>query len=460
MSAIGNIYNKLSDKVLKQISNALPDTIKYNYFMPKELKPKQKGESPKIREYIAKVQLSRVKQDVQTARQAIIEAELAYFAQRVKLIQLYQDTVLNGHVTAAMNRRKDLSLLKNYGLYDAKGVKNEQWTTFLQSKWFSDYQGYVLDSIFWGYSLIRIGDIVNSKIQDVTIIKRQNVSPDRLNIVTLVYNTSGIMFLEDPDLKKFTVWVTSNTENAESTCGHGLLYKIAIYELWVRHAFGNWAEYSEIFGMPIRLGKTDSKDESMRAKMSQMLENMGSSAWGVFDYEDQIELVEPIKSSGIVVYDDLRKACQAEISKIALGHASALDATPGRLGGDDPAEQALRDKQIADCTLLALTTNDQLIPKLRDLGFNIPQGLIFKFDNDEEIEEQRERDSEFNLKFSTMVKTLSDAGYEVDPLYITEMTKIPLTKKVLPTIPLIGKKQITNSLDPSMSEKLHKVYGV
>ncbi|MFK5283719.1 hypothetical protein ACI3PL_29500, partial [Lacticaseibacillus paracasei] len=41
----------------------------------------------------------------------------------------------------------------------------------------------------------------------------------------------------------------------------GLLLKLTPLVIWKKNAMGAWAEYIEKFGVPIRVGKTDSLDK-------------------------------------------------------------------------------------------------------------------------------------------------------------------------------------------------------
>jgi hypothetical protein len=59
---------------------------------------------------------------------ALHEAEQEWYPQRVKLQQLYQDTVLNAHIEACMNKRKGLTLLKDFGFFSPDGKEDENLT--------------------------------------------------------------------------------------------------------------------------------------------------------------------------------------------------------------------------------------------------------------------------------------------------------------------------------------------
>lgn len=142
----------------------------------------QQNKSRSVSSYISPVQLTRIRQDVLTWRQSIFEAEAVYTPFRVKMQQLYQDTILNGHVIACMNKRKSLTNKKKYEIVDKDGNVNKEWTKYFQDNFFKRVINYSLDKQAFGYSLINYTKINGNMPADLVLIKRQNVSPDRLNV--------------------------------------------------------------------------------------------------------------------------------------------------------------------------------------------------------------------------------------------------------------------------------------
>ena len=74
----------------------------------------------------------------------------------------------------------------------------------------------------------------------------------------------------------------------------GLLSQVASHAIWKKNTLGFWARYTELFGMPVRIGRTDIYDTTKRTNMSNMLKNMTSGAWGTFDKNDLIEFEKGI----------------------------------------------------------------------------------------------------------------------------------------------------------------------
>lgn len=418
--------------------------------------------------YLAPLTIQRIRQDPETWKESLMEAEvpLPLLSYRVKVQQMYMDTVQDAHVTACMERRKDLVLLKDYCIVDENDVEDKAATKLLQAGWFKEIISHTLDAKYYGYTLLGIGDIVNGK-PSIHLLRRPNVSPDRLNIAQVPYSPNGIEFA-DPLAKDdqgnayydWTIWVPTPSDFGISPCGYGMLYKIALYQILLRNNLGDNSTYNELFGMPLRVGKTEKKDLESRNKLAASLDNMGSAAWALLDTEDQIEFHEGSGSSGKgnSTYDNFEQRLEKKISKIILGHEDALSSTPGKLGSQgkdlDSIGKALNDKEKHDVSDCETALNDYVIPKLINLGFKIPIGKTLKFKNDKEKEDARLREDTNNSATATMVKTFSDAGLEVDPAYITERTGIPLTKTVVKE-PLINNPNITEKT----LNKIKNYYG-
>jgi len=407
----------------------------------------EKAPERNLRSYISPVQLQRIRHDVQLWREAITEAEQAWYPHRVRMQRMFLDTVLNAHVTACMTRRKNLTLLKDFKLCNDAGEENEQYTKLIKKDWFAKYCNYVLDAQFFGYSLISLGDLVNDEFPKLTIIRRFNISPDRLNVTSYVYSLSGAQFQEDP-YRVWNVWTPTPTEVGISLTGYGLLYKVAMYEIICRNVLGFNMDSAELYGMPLRKGKTSKTNEDERALFEKALAQMGSAGYILMDTMDDLELVEGQGGQGFKIYESLEKRCEAKISKVLLGHADALDSTPGKIGGgqgeESPVSQALEDIQTIDCRFLENNINTELLPRLRELGISIPEDLCFQIKNDQEREEMRRREDQSNKLTADIAQVMKNAGLQMDAAYFEERTGIPTT--AAPGAPTDNLTKVQNKL--------------
>lgn len=395
--------------------------------------------------------LQRTKQDVSKWRNAVVEAEQSYNPFRVKMQTLYADTVLNGHVTACLEFRKNLTLLRDFEIL-VNDVESEDLEIIFESKWFSELVNYILDAKFYGYSLISLGDVIDSQFKELTLVKRENISPDRMNVSMFQYGITGINFTEKP-YNTWHIYASTPSDNGHSRCGYGLLYKVAMYEILCRNLIGYNSDSAELFGMPLRIGKTHKTDETERQAFADMLQYMGSAGWAITDMQEEIELItNPQSGSGYQIYENLEQRCEKKISKILLGHADAIDSIAGKLGNDNeesPAQKSIENIQTLDGLYVENIVNEQLIPNLRKIGFSIPENAEFKYSNSHEEMENKLHVIDVNTKVATIAQTMKNAGLQMDATYFEEQTGIP-TKEV-PT-------QFQPSFNKSVSNKLNAIY--
>src|ERR1041385_2736948 len=427
-----------------------------------------------LRKYVSPVQLARIVTDVNTLNQAINEMENAWHPQRVSIQQQFLTTIRNGHVSACMDRRINLTKLKDFRLIDEAGKEDEEATKILKSAWFRNLMHFALEAKAYGYTLITLGNLIDDVFPNLSIIRRFNISPDRLNVTQFIYSISGAKFMEPPYVD-WHIWVPTPTDVGVSLCGYGYLYKVALYEIFCRNTLSQNSTAAELYGMPIRVGSTSKSEESERAEYENALANMGAAGYILKDLTDELELVESKGvGTGYKIYESLETRCEKKISKIILGHADALDSTPGKLGsgqdGEDssPVGAALRDTATNDMTDFVFLMNDVVLPKLINLGFSSFAGRTFEFGNNDELAEQRQKEDTANLATAEIFQAIKNAGGDPDWKYFTERTGIPVEATPPPAPPVIhqvpgmGKpepKPGEKPLDDKVKNKLAKLYG-
>lgn len=339
-------------------------------------------------------QLTRVRQDAQTYKNAISAAESPMYPNRFLLMQLYQQTVLDGQVQSAMLQRKMGVLSQKFVLKNANGEEDEEKTKLLNQHWFYNFMDLALDSRFYGHSLVQFSPIKDSKFLGVELVPRIYVVPEkelvRENTATV---TDGIKYTDKP----YSNWCIGVGEKKDL----GLFQKLAPYVIWKNNAMGAWAEFAEVFGVPIRVTKTNVRDETQRKNAENMMRNMGSATWSVLDLNDEFQIIEASRSDAYEVFDKMVERCNSEISKIVLGQTGTTDekAYSGSASvHGDIAEHIAKQDQL----WMQFIVNGQLIPMLNGLGFGM-EGLEFEFDLNESLskEEQAKIDASFmpHVKF-------------------------------------------------------------
>lgn len=384
----------------------------------------------------------RTKASIERWRMALNEAENILQPRRWNLIKVYDEIYLDGHVQGIIeNVIKEPVKSKRFILQNADGSENPEATEFFQSQWFHDIMDHIIESRFWGHSLIDIR--VKEKSVIAKLVPRLHVEPVYGQLLRFETDWEGIKFRE-----AFSGFFIEAGKERDL----GRLNAIVPYALFKKNAFIAWSEYADIFGMPFRSAYTSSKLKADHDRLESALRNMGKAAYGVFIKgieEFKMEKADGQSSgSGNSIYEALEEACNREIALLLLGNTLSTDS--GKNGSRAHAEQ---HKDITDDVVSALmrtiqfTVNDQLIPVLIKQGLSMLNGLKFSFPQ-EKNKDQIVKHLDVLLKH----KDVPDEWIE-ENLGIPVMAKKAAEKQDNEGDPEPGKQPLTGKADSLM--KMH-----
>lgn len=393
---------------------------------------------------IMPLQLERITHDIAAWREAVSAAENAWYPSRYKMQRMFVDSILEGHTLACMQKRKDLSALKDFVILNSSGEVDEELSKIIADQtWFDNLLSAILDAQFYGYSLIQLGDLIiegkEFKFPQLLSLRRWNVEPDRQNLVSIPHQRSGINFMDPNEVDDngasyydYSVYVDTPTDVGHSICGYGLLYNVALYGIILKNNLGNNADYTQNFSTPYRHAKTQmTLEEGARQDLENALSNIGSNGYVITPEGVTLDFHESNSGNGYKSYESLEARCEKKISKLILGHSDAMDATPGKLGSgqgdkdESPVGAALLDTEKRQDKFLLQTLNDVALPKLQKLGFPIPKGYKIGVTRDREEIESRKQEDECNKTTAEIAQTMKKGGLKMDAKYFFERTGIP-----------------------------------
>lgn len=366
-----------------------------------------KGKTPDIIQKIEVTQTRRASQDIDTWRNAIKAAESIFSPRRVLLYDLYSEILLDGHLTAVIEKRK-LSVSNTPLHFVQEGKVNQQITNMIATENFLVLLGYILESKIWGHSLIELS--FEDGILVPQLIPRKHVVPEKGIILRNQNDVGGFSFRELP-YQNYTLEVGEKDSL-------GLLMKAAQYVIYKRGGFGDWAQYCELFGMPFRVAKYDGYDEKTRTDLENALKAAGSAAYIVIPKEADLNFIQNNTSGSSILYDMLIDTCNKELSKLILGQTMTTEAG-GALAQAKVHQEVEKEIHYADKLFVKNILNDRLIPLLRVHGFNVDGGK-FIFQEKENIDKKTRLD--MDLKLSEKIR--------IDDSYFYETYNIPLPKNM------------------------------
>lgn len=245
---------------------------------------------------------------------AVKAAENVDYAQRSKLYDLYTDILLDTHLSSVMEKRKNAVLCSAIE-FQRNGKPDDHINEQILSPWFYRCVADILDARFWGFSLMQF--FKNGEWIDYDLIPRKHVEPVRKLILKYQTDIQGTSWDEFTDL----LFVGSGTDL-------GLLAKAAPWVIYKRNTTADWAQFSEVFGMPIQEYIYDTDDEESRTRALQDANSIGSLATFIHGKDAELQLREAGNKTGSAdVYERLVERCNSEISKLILGNTLTTESS-------------------------------------------------------------------------------------------------------------------------------------
>lgn len=389
----------------------------------------------RIKELSVRLQLlteALTRKDLKAWRNAWQWAINADQPNRVKLYNIYTDVDADLHLTGCVGQRMGFVLNKSFKLVDVQGVENPQLTDLFEAPWFKEFMRLSLESIFYGHSLIELGDVIEvdgkPAYSCVRLVPRTHVIPEFGVIVVHENDTwqSGYDYRNS----EMTDWCIE----AGGTHDLGLYLKCAQQTIPKKNMCSFWDMFGEIFGMPLRVATTTSRDQKEFDKIERMLRDMGAAAYGLFPEGTTVDLKESTRSDAYNVYDRRIERCNSELSKGVLTVTMTME--NGSSHSQSEVHKEMLENLIQkDSDFLRDLINWQLIPRMVRHGFPV-QGYRFQWD------ESVDYTPEQQLAYETLLTN----RYDIDPHYFINKYNVPIKERQ-------QTNQQTNQQQPKQNRK-------
>jgi hypothetical protein len=340
------------------------------------LNAKQARKATAIREKIYRTALMRSRAGIMEWQAATQQAESLIMPNNTELVRVYKSIDVDLHLFALMQTIRIKVIANNFFIYNADGEVNQEATDLFKKKWFRKAVKHIVDSEFYGFSLIQLLDIKDGIFSDAELVPREYVIQQRQGVKTSLTNTSELIPFNAPEYLNWVIPV-GEPDNL------GLLHKAAPLVIKKKEVISAWSESAEIFGMPLRVGRTNINDPVKRANMEDMLDNIGAAGWAVIHEDDVVEFVETSKTDFYKIYQEFIQTTNSELSKGFLLQTGTTDekAFSGSAGVHENLLKSLIEAYIV---LVEETVNEAIIPACQRLGL-IPVGCYFQSDNEQKL---------------------------------------------------------------------------
>lgn len=345
-------------------------------------------------------------------RAAIAQAENDRYPKRELWAKLVKELDLDAHWSAQIQIRKSLLMMRRMEVID-KVTKKEipEKSALFQQPWFKELVSIALDAKFFGTQAVEIQDLMsgNKKANAVFRIPMANLIPERKQIVTKAGDNVGKFHGDDP----FVFWF-------DEDIFLGLLCKAAPHIIWIRNAFQAWSEFIEKFGIPMRIAKTNKRDQGSIDKLERMLDELGSASRAIFPEGTTIDFKEVEAADAFEVFDRLIIRSSEMISKLVNGATMHSDSGSSRAQG----EIHLRVVEMhihADMMDIEAQVNWSIGQRLQSLGFEFnPDKEEFRFDKSQKIKLD---------EYWKIVYGMLDLGYNVEKEWLNKKFGMQFTER-------------------------------
>lgn len=350
----------------------------------------------------------RTKQTIDTWRQAITYAESLELADYLPLYMLFREIELDGHVHGLIQQRVNRLLGQKFRLVDDAGKEQpEAWKLF-ETSWFYKFLELAMESRWWHHSLIQLWDVTDNGYKTVKLVNRNHVLPRTGQVSIRQMDQTNLINYREP---KYYDWLVE--------CGDpldlGLFNRAAPNYLIKKNALLEWSKFAQLFGMPIRVGKTASRQTGDMQRMADNLKKMEAAAYAVFQEGETIDFIESTKGDAFQVYKELVLVPNSEMSKLFLGQTMTTDNGSSKSQGE-VHERVADGIAESDKRFIQFLVNDELIPRMIKHGFKL-DGIHFEWSPTKDLTKL--------MDMSTKLMQYKN----VDSKWLEETFGIPVTDK-------------------------------
>lgn len=343
--------------------------------------------------------------------------------QRSRLIDIYRDCSVDAHLTGCIQQRMGMIKARSFKIVDANNDEHDELLTIFDAPWFKQFIEICIMTPMYGYSLVQLGDFIPSdnehpcRYSDCTLIPHKHVVPEYHRVTVNPGDDwkTGIDYNEPP-FSSYCIGIGQPDDL-------GIYLKAALQTIPKKNMMAFWDSFGEIFGMPIRVAKTSTRDPKERAQLNNMMKNMGTEQYIITGDETDLSFIESTRGDAYNVYLQRVNVANAELSKLILGQTMTID-NGSSLSQSQTHMDVLRNLIDSECDRIRDIINTQLIPRMIEHGFPL-QGMRFDWDYSVDYTPEQQR------SFEQMILN----HYDVDPAYFEEKYGMKILGLKAPSAP-------------------------
>jgi phage gp29-like protein len=284
------------------------------------------------------------------------------YSRRYKLYDLYSDILMDAHLASVIEKRI-LAVTSSDIEFRRNGKPDEEINEQIRSPWFRRSIRDILNAQLWGFSLLQF--YRNGRWISYDLVPRKHADPVRRLILRQQTDITGTSWDEYADL----LFVGDKDD-------FGLLAKAAPWVIYKRNTTADWAQFSEVFGMPVREYIYETDDDEARQRCMEDAKNTGSLAILIHSTESKVNLLESGNKTGSAdLYERLCERCNSEISKLILGNTLTTESKDKGTQALGTVHKKVEDKVAkADRRFVLDVLNYEMTDIFLSMGINTAGG--------------------------------------------------------------------------------------
>lgn len=341
---------------------------------------------------------SRTYVGIDTWRTAIKAAEVVDKPQREKIYKVYKEIELDAQLTTCVEKRQLNIINGRIRFFNEDGSENEEINKLIDCEAFEEILKEIINSRFWGHSLLWFNNISLEEGIDHVLINRMHVKPELGIVCNKPSDTTGESYTEDPTAQ-YCLAVGASHDL-------GLFNKAAQWVIYKKGCVSDHALFAEQFGSPFR--EFIYKDPAAKPPLLAAAKQSTSAQYIVRPENADFKIHESQQKSGSNdLFGGFEKTCDQQITKLILHNTMTTDAEGGNYKGEvhQTSEAGVLG---ADRRFVLRTLNEKFTKMLNVFGLNVTGKFEY-----EEIDTMSLSDRlEIDIKLSEKIAIAPEYWYE------------------------------------------------
>lgn len=319
--------------------------------------------------------IDRSQKDHSDWRVAHRMAEAVLNPSRRKIFDLYEDVILDGHLSGIW-RKRVTSVVNKKLMFVKDKEEDETFDKLIKSKRFRQLRKKLMR--VHSYGIVGV-EFVTGQDFNFVEIPVKHIRPEKHMVTIDVDGEKGFSYTSNPNL-----WVLQNDDEPL-----GFLLKAAPYALFKKGNYSDWAEFIEIFGQPVIITKYDGYDDKTRILLTEALDNAGSSLRLMLPKQAEFEMKDGKTSNGDgKLQDTFKTAMNNELSILILGNTETTSSDNGgsNAKADVQAKQQLEITKDDMAEELMMLNDPIFLEALKMYGYNTEGG---RFEYETEVDNSK-----------------------------------------------------------------------